>query len=191
MVEPGGNPYAYPGAAAPVAAPPAPGAHRYPVEFTATAGEYFRIWIVNLALTILTLGIYSAWAKVRKKRYFYSHTLIDGECFEYRANPVAILKGRIIAVVLFAAYSFGGKVSPVLGRRVRCRAVLRGAVADGAFARVQRALLRVPQHLSAVPRHLFRRAHTDCCVRRAGGDFARPRLSLCQRAAGALHCAQS
>ncbi len=42
---------------------------RHPVEFTAHAGEYFRIWIVNLALTIVTLGIYSAWAKVRKRRY--------------------------------------------------------------------------------------------------------------------------
>ena len=88
---------------------------RYAVEFTATAGEYFRIWIVNLALTILTLGIYSAWAKVRKKRYFYGHTLIDGDSFDYRANPIAILKGRIIAVVLFAGYSFGGKISPLVG----------------------------------------------------------------------------
>src|SRR5262245_30780901 len=36
---------------------------RYPVEFTGAPGEYFRIWIVNLVLTILTLGVYSAWAK--------------------------------------------------------------------------------------------------------------------------------
>ncbi|HET6493721.1 MAG TPA: YjgN family protein [Burkholderiales bacterium] len=80
----------------------APG--RYPVSFTGTAGEYFRIWIVNLCLTILTLGIYSAWAKVRRKRYFYAHTLIDGDNFEYCASPIAILKGRLIAggaIVLF------------------------------------------------------------------------------------------
>ena len=41
-----------------------------PVEFSGRGGEYFRIWIVNLVLTILTFGIYSAWAKVRTKRYF-------------------------------------------------------------------------------------------------------------------------
>ena len=117
----GANPYAYPGAGAPAAPPAAPlraspaDSNRYPVEFTALAGEYFRIWIVNLALTILTLGIYSAWAKVRKKRYFYSHTRIDGDSFEYRGNPIAILKGRIIAVVIFTAYSFGGQISPLLG----------------------------------------------------------------------------
>src|SRR5712672_2612070 len=88
------------GAAANVAGPE----KRHAVEFTADTGEYFRIWIVNLALTIVTLGIYSAWAKVRKRRYFYGHTRIDGEAFEYRANPLAILKGRLIAVALFAVF---------------------------------------------------------------------------------------
>jgi uncharacterized membrane protein YjgN (DUF898 family) len=87
---------------------------RYPIEFTATAGEYFRIWIVNLALTIITLGIYSAWAKVRKRRYFYSHTRIDGEGFEYRANPLAILKGRLIAVGLFAVFYAATHYAPIL-----------------------------------------------------------------------------
>ena len=111
----GPNPYAAPDDRAGLAPPAAGDSGRYPVEFSAAAGEYFRIWIVNLALTIITLGIYSAWAKVRKKRYFYGHTRIDGDSFEYRANPVAILKGRIIAAILFAGYSFGGKISPVLG----------------------------------------------------------------------------
>ncbi len=43
-----------------------------PLEFHASAREYFRIWIVNLCLTLLTFGIFSAWAKVRKKRFAYS-----------------------------------------------------------------------------------------------------------------------
>ena len=86
---------------------------RHAVEFTAQAGEYFRIWIVNLALTIVTLGIYSAWAKVRKRRYFYGHTRIDGESFEYRGNPLAILKGRLIAVALFAVFYAIGHYAPL------------------------------------------------------------------------------
>jgi uncharacterized membrane protein YjgN (DUF898 family) len=87
---------------------------RHPLEFTASAGEYFRIWIVNLALTVLTLGIYSAWAKVRKRRYFYANTKLAGEGFEYRAKPLAILKGRLIAVVLLAVFYGAGAVSPLL-----------------------------------------------------------------------------
>ncbi|MFB1034562.1 MAG: DUF898 family protein, partial [Sinobacterium sp.] len=36
-----------------------------PVKFLGKTGEFFSIWIVNLLLTIVTLGIYSAWATVR------------------------------------------------------------------------------------------------------------------------------
>lgn len=82
-------------------------------EFTGKAGEYFSIWIVNVLLTILTLGIYSAWAKVRNKQYFYGNTWLDGNSFRYLADPKQILKGRIIAVAFFALYYFSGLISPV------------------------------------------------------------------------------
>ncbi len=74
------------------------------VEFTGQGGEYFRIWIVNLALTIVTLGIYSAWAKVRRMQYFYRNTSLMGNSFDYHGDPVTILKGRIIGVGLLAIY---------------------------------------------------------------------------------------
>ena len=74
------------------------------LEFRGSAREYFRIWIVNLCLTLLTLGIFSAWAKVRKKRYLYSHTILGDTPFQYLARPIPILKGRVIAAVGFLAY---------------------------------------------------------------------------------------
>jgi uncharacterized membrane protein YjgN (DUF898 family) len=80
-------------------------------EFTGSAGEYFRIWIVNVFLTIITLGIYSAWAKVRRNRYLYSSVRLAGAPFEYLANPVQILKGRLIAVGLLVIYSVAGHFS--------------------------------------------------------------------------------
>ena len=92
----------------------APVEQRFQAEFTGTAGEYFRIWIVNLALTILTLGIYSAWAKVRKRRYFYAHTRIAGESFEYRGRPVAILIGRLLALTLLVIVIAVGNLGPDL-----------------------------------------------------------------------------
>lgn len=84
------------------------------VKFTGNASEYFRIWIVNLSLSILTLGVYSAWAKVRKQRYFYGHTRLGAFSFDYLADPVVILKGRLIAFAVFAAYSYAAGLSPVL-----------------------------------------------------------------------------
>jgi uncharacterized membrane protein YjgN (DUF898 family) len=86
-----------------------------PVVFTGKAGEYFGIWIVNLLLSIVTLGIYSAWAKVRRKKYFYNNTLLDGVGFDYHANPINILKGRIIAFVLFVIYSALSGINPAFG----------------------------------------------------------------------------
>lgn len=74
------------------------------LEFRGKAGEYFRIWVVNIFLTILTLGVYSAWAKVRTKQYFYGNTILDGSTFEYDANPVTILKGRAVVAILLLIY---------------------------------------------------------------------------------------
>jgi uncharacterized membrane protein YjgN (DUF898 family) len=83
---------------------PAPALPELSLEFRGSAHEYFRVWIVNLCLTLLTLGIFSAWAKVRKKRYLYSHTLLDGTPFQYLGQPIPILKGRLVAAVGFFAY---------------------------------------------------------------------------------------
>ncbi|HKZ74223.1 MAG TPA: YjgN family protein [Steroidobacteraceae bacterium] len=88
-------------------------ATRYRPEFRGAAQEYFRIWIVNLALTILTLGIYSAWAKVRKLRYFYGNTVLAGSAFGYHGAPLAILKGRLIAAAVGVAYFAATQFSPI------------------------------------------------------------------------------
>lgn len=84
---------------------------RETLKFTGSGSEYFRIWIVNLVLTILTLGIYSAWAKVRRLRYFYRNTQLAGSSFDYHGDPIAILKGRIVAVGLLLAYNWSPQVS--------------------------------------------------------------------------------
>jgi len=84
-------------------------------EFTGKALEYFSIWIVNVVLSILTLGIYSAWAKVRTNQYFYGNTLLNGASFRYTAKPVQILKGRIVAFIVFVLYYFASTASPLVG----------------------------------------------------------------------------
>ncbi|MFY2763390.1 YjgN family protein [Arenimonas sp. MALMAid1274] len=95
---PGAEPPALPPLPPPLPEPPPPPESvRYPIEFTGRAGEFFGIWFVNLVLSVLTLGIYSAWAKVRTERYFYGNTHLAGAPFEYLASPIAILKGRLIA----------------------------------------------------------------------------------------------
>jgi len=69
-------------------------------DFSGNGAEYFRIWIVNLMLTILTLGIYSAWAKVRRNRYIYGNISLADHRLDYIASPLVILRGRLIALGL-------------------------------------------------------------------------------------------
>ena len=80
-------------------------------DFTGDGAEYFRIWVVNLLLTLLTLGAYSAWAKVRKTRYFWQNTRLDGHVFDYHGSPRAILLGRVIALLLLVGYSVSVEIS--------------------------------------------------------------------------------
>ncbi|MDD1781712.1 DUF898 domain-containing protein [Enterovibrio sp. ZSDZ35] len=81
--------------------------------FHGSGREYFGIWIVNVVLSILTLGIYSAWAKVRTKKYFYGNTELAGDRFEYHATPKQILIGRIIAVTAFVIWFAVGHFYPL------------------------------------------------------------------------------
>lgn len=85
-----------------------------PFEFKGDGFEYFKIWIVNILLTIVTLGVYSAWAKVRDNRYFYANTFLDEHNFEYHANPKKILIGRIILVVIVLLMTVLSTLAPVL-----------------------------------------------------------------------------
>ena len=96
--------------AAPPPSPPTPpglGAiEPLALSFSGSGAEYFRIWVVNLLLTVATLGIYSAWAKTRRLQYFYRNTQLAGASFDFRGDPKAILRGRLLAALVLGAYHY-------------------------------------------------------------------------------------
>jgi uncharacterized membrane protein YjgN (DUF898 family) len=88
-----------------MAAQPAPiQPRRYDLSFTGTGTEYFKIWIVNLLLILITAGIYYPWAKVRKAKYLHRNMMLDGSAFDYHAEGGVVFKGTIIAGFLYGAY---------------------------------------------------------------------------------------
>lgn len=89
-------------------------AERHTFSFSGSGGEYFRIWIVNLFLTVITLGIYAAWAKVRNRRYIWANTTLAGHPFTFHGNPAAILRGNLIIAAMFIAYMATEKFEPML-----------------------------------------------------------------------------
>jgi uncharacterized membrane protein YjgN (DUF898 family) len=81
------------------------------IRFTGSGSEYFRIWIVNLLLSIVTLSLYRPWAKVRRLRYFYANTLVDGHAFDFHGDPKKMLRGYLLVGLMLIAYSAAGQFS--------------------------------------------------------------------------------
>ena len=81
--------------------------------FYRSGSEYFRIWIVNLVLTIVTLGLYYPWAKVRRLRYFYNNTHIDNYAFDFHGDPRKMLRGFLLVWSMGVLYAIAGNVSHV------------------------------------------------------------------------------
>ncbi len=77
---------------------------RLPVRFTGTGAGYFRIWIVNLILTALTLGLYWPFAKVRKRRFFYENTWVGDAPLGFDGNPKVMLRGHVLVSVMFVLW---------------------------------------------------------------------------------------
>lgn len=89
--------------------------HRLEIRFTGSGSEYFRIWSVNLLLTLLTLSLYHPWAKVRRLRYFYGNTLVGEQPLGFHADPRKMLRGYLLVALMLVLYSVAGHFSPLAG----------------------------------------------------------------------------
>lgn len=108
---------ALPGSSAVPAETPAPprGPRELRIEFTGSGSEYFRIWIVNLLLSLLTLGLYLPFAKARRIRYFYANTHIDGQALTFHGDPWRMFRGFMLLAALMIVYGASGRLSPLAG----------------------------------------------------------------------------
>jgi uncharacterized membrane protein YjgN (DUF898 family) len=105
-------------------------------KFSGEAAEFFGIWFVNNLLMVLTLGIYSPWAKVRTLQYFYGNTHLANGSFQFTANPLIILRSRIIAVLLFVLYMVSDMASEEVGSTLGTIVFITMVVAYFIFAPV-------------------------------------------------------
>lgn len=84
----------------PPAPPPAPLARR--LIFHGSGSPLFGIFLRNLALSIVTLGIYYFWGKVRARRYILGHVEFEGDRFGYHATGKELLLGWVKVAAFFA-----------------------------------------------------------------------------------------
>jgi uncharacterized membrane protein YjgN (DUF898 family) len=89
--------------------PSQPESESHRLTFHGDGGTLLGIHIVNLLLTIVTLGIYYFWAKTRVRQYTHSQLAFDGDRFAYHGTGqelfAAALKGALILGPLYALYT--------------------------------------------------------------------------------------
>jgi uncharacterized membrane protein YjgN (DUF898 family) len=71
------------------------------LRYTGKSGKLFGLWIVNFALTILTLGVYHFWAKTKLRRFFHENTLYLDEPFTYLGTGREIFVSALKFVLVF------------------------------------------------------------------------------------------
>jgi len=77
-------------------------------EYDGKISQLYRIFLPNLLLTIITLGIYRFWAATKTRRYIWSRLSFQGERFEYTGTGGELLVGFLLALVLvFVIILFG------------------------------------------------------------------------------------
>lgn len=67
------------------------------LAYDGKVGELYSIFLLNILLTLLTLGIFRFWAITRYRRYFWSHASFQNERFAYTGTGGELFVGFLLA----------------------------------------------------------------------------------------------
>ncbi len=94
--------------------------------FHGTGGTLFGIHLVNTLLTIVTLGFYYYWAKVRVRTFLFSQTEFAGDRFSYHGSARELLNGTMKASLIFGIpYYFLENIGHFLEANMAIRVTLQ------------------------------------------------------------------
>ena len=83
---------------------PAIAATEYRFAFHGTGGSFFLIFLKNILLTMVTLGIYLAWAKTERRRYVWNNFVFHDQNFRYTGTGKELFKGYLIVVAAYLLF---------------------------------------------------------------------------------------
>ena len=69
--------------------------------FHGMGGTLLGMHVVNVCLTLITLGGYHFWAKAKIRRYLFSHTSFAGDRFAYHGTGKELYQGFLKAMLVF------------------------------------------------------------------------------------------
>lgn len=82
-------------------------------QFKGKGSEYFKIWVTNIFFTVITLGLYYPWAKVKSQRYFFGNTALSDRRFDYHATGKQLFRSYLIALTLLITYNILNQFIPL------------------------------------------------------------------------------
>ena len=95
-----------------------PASTRTAVVYDGKISELFGIFLLNLLLTIITLGIFRFWAITRIRRYLWSHMRFEGTRFTYTGKGKELFLGFLLAMLILSlVFAAIGLVSVALARQ--------------------------------------------------------------------------
>ena len=80
---------------------PAPQGGTQRLYFSGSGATLFGIHVVNVLLTLLTLGVYYFWGKIRVRRYLMNQTELLGDRFAFHGTGQELLRGWLKAALVF------------------------------------------------------------------------------------------
>ncbi len=75
------------------------------IQYTGQIPHIYGIWLLNIILSIMTLGIYSFWGRVRLRKYVASRVVLAGDPCQYTGTGGELFLGFIKGILfLFLSY---------------------------------------------------------------------------------------
>lgn len=91
---------------------------QYGLEYDGSVGGMYKLFLLDLFMRIITLGIYFFWGKTRLRKHVATHHSLGGDRFEYTGTGGELFKGFLkvlpILVILFAPILLA-EFYPILG----------------------------------------------------------------------------
>jgi uncharacterized membrane protein YjgN (DUF898 family) len=93
----------------------APFPHRHTLAFDGEPAAYARIWAVNVALMVLTLGLYFPWARARYLRFVAQHTQMAGTRWEFHGEAWRMARPTLTFGSFLLLYALASYLDPLAG----------------------------------------------------------------------------
>lgn len=73
------------------------------IVYDGQTGQVYKIWLLNILMNIITLGIYSFWGKTRMRQYVVGAFVLHKDRFEYTGTGKELFFGFLKAIPIFIA----------------------------------------------------------------------------------------